>query len=128
MPTLDQVKVSLDTRLQDNWLLTPISFDNDSGYSKGSVPWIRSLLTPVLSENADLNGAMLHYGIYRINVFTPIDSGTNDAYSYGQQLMDLFSNTDFDGITCYASELRRNGDDGNGWYMMTVLVNFWAQQ
>ena len=128
MPNLPEVKVSFDSRLQDNWSTTEIAFDNDDSYEKGSTPWVRAVLIPSLTTNADLQGLERHYGIYRVSVFVPLNSGTYYAYEYANQIRELFSNTTIDGIVCYASEIRRVGDDGNGWFMLNVLINFWADQ
>jgi hypothetical protein len=128
MPSLYDIKVSFDTMLQDNWTATPIAFDNTDTYKKGSVPWLNAVLLPSITTNADLNGLERHYGIYRISVFVPLFSGTKDAYTYAEQLRALFTNQLFDQIVCYAAEIRRVGDNGNGWFMMNVLVNFWSDQ
>ena len=128
MASLTQIKISFDTMLQDNWTTTEIAWDNDDTFAKGSEPWIRAVLIPSLTANADLQGLERHYGIYTVSVFVPLNSGTGNAYSYANTIRELFSNTTFDSIVCYAAEIRRIGDDGNGWFMMNVLINFWSDQ
>ena len=127
MSSIPSVKQKLDQHLKDNWSITEIAFDNDS-YKKGSDPWIRAVLVPSYSQNADLQRLERHYGIYIISVFVPLKSGTGTAYAYAETIRNLFSNQDIDDIICYAAEIRRIGDDKNGWYMLNVFVNFWTDQ
>ena len=121
------ILIECEKHLTANWLNTTIAFDN-SDFNVPDEPWIRCFLRPIITENAALGGlAKRDYASFWIQVFVPLNTGSGLALDYAAELETLFSNIVLNGVTFYAAETQRVGDEGNGWFMMTVNARCWAQ-
>jgi len=114
------------TRLNTNWIETPIAWDNVSYDPVEGNEWIRATLIPSTTQNAALGKAKKHFGIFWLQIFVPLNGGTGRAYELAEMLDAIFSNMSFDEVVCYAADITRTGDDGNGWFQLDVRVNFWS--
>lgn len=115
-------------RLTNNWVDTPIAFENAPFEVPRGTPWIRAQLNPVLTENAALGGlAKRDYASFWIQIFTPLNEGYGQAYDYAAKLSKMFSNITVGGVTFYAAETFRIGDDGSGWFQVQIRAQCWAQ-
>ena len=128
MATLSQIQHAFEKRLKDNYLSTPIAWDNVSFSPPSSGGWIRPTLLPVATKNASLGLSKRYSGIFWIQVFAPLLSGSKLAYEIAEELEVLFSNKQFDEVVCYASEITRTGNEGKGWFQLNVKVHFWSHE
>ena len=128
MANWSEINNSFTSRLNTLWAETPIAFDNVDYTPVVNTEWIRATLIPAYSENAQLAVSTMHYGIFWIQIFVPLSSGTGRAYEIATMLDAIFSNKQFNEVVCYAAETSRAGDDGNGWYRLDFRVNFWSNE
>ena len=126
MADWSSINNAFTNRLSTNWSTTDVAWDNVPYESTEGQEWVRAVLLPVTTENAAMGTAKKHYGIFWLQVFTPLNSGTGRGYELAEMLDGIFGNSNFDDVVCYASEITRTGDDGNGWYQTDVKVNFWS--
>lgn len=123
----NSIREVCEKRLSDNWSNTTVSFDN-ANFEVPTDAWIRCFLSPITTVNASLGGlSKRDYAAFNIQVFTPLNDGSGLAYQYAAELEELFSNISIDGVVFYTAETKRVGDEGNGWFMVTVRAQCWAQ-
>ena len=128
MANWDEINNALSTRLNDNWVTTPIAWDNVPYDPTPNQEWVRAAMIPTVTENAALADATRRQGIYAIQIFTPLNRGSGRAYELADMLSAIFSNQQFSNVVCYAAETTRIGDEGNGWYEVVLQINFWSQE
>lgn len=114
--------------LSNNWSATPIAYDNVIYTPTKGQSWIRCGLRPVDSENAAIGDRCKRdSALFYIQIFTPTDVGTKEAYGYAKDLEILFSNKVINGVNFYQADTNYVGDDGLGWFQLNVLVPCWTQ-
>jgi len=123
----DEIRAVCENRITTNWTNTDIAFDN-SNFEVPDGAWIRCFLSPITTVNASLGGlSKRDYAAFTMQIFVPLNEGTGLAYQYAAELEELFSNISIDGVVFYTAETQRVGDEGNGWFMVTVRAQCWAQ-
>ena len=70
------------------------------------------------------NGYVRHEGVYLINVYVPLQKGSGRAYIIADALVELLENKYISGVFTEAATVNRVGDDGTGYYMVSVLIPF----
>ena len=119
------LREAFEQRLRDNYTTTEIAYDNTK-FTPPTTSWIRAVLLPVNTENAALGGLCVRQeGIFWIQIFVPLNSNTDEAYTLAAEVSLIFENVQFSGITCGAPDTVRIGDEGRGWYQVNVKVPFY---
>ena len=58
-----------------------------------------------------------------VQVYTPINTGVNNAHDLAKQVVDLFEGESFSGLDFTAAQTRESGSDGK-WYQVVVEAPF----
>ena len=119
---------AFSSRLNTNWAVTPIAWDNVPYSPVANQEWVRALLIPVDTENANLGKSTNRIGMFWLQIFTPLKEGSGRAYELADMLSAIFANQQFSDVVCYAAETTRIGDEGNGWYQVNLKINFWSYE
>lgn len=128
MADWNAINNAFSQRLNTNWVTTPIAWDNVPYTPQEGQEWIRAALLPTTTENASLASSKKHFGIYAIQIFTPLNGGSGRGYELADMLSAIFANQQFGDVVCYAPETTRIGDEGNGWYEIVLKINFWSYE
>lgn len=124
MANWKDLRESFEQRLRTNYSTTEIAWDNTI-FTPPTTSWIRATMIPTNTMNAALGGLCVRYeGIFWIQVFVPLNSNTNEAYTIASEVSTIFENVQFSGITCGAPETERTGDESHGWFQVNVKVPF----
>ena len=123
-----EINNSFSARLLANWSETDIAYDNIDYKPITGQEWIRCTNIPSITINSALGDSVIHYGIYWIQVFTPLNIGTGRAYELADMLTALFANQQFDEIVCYTADVQRTGDEGHEWFQLNVRINYWSHE
>lgn len=128
MADWNEINNTFSSRLNTNWIETPIAWDNVPYTPSEGAEWIRGTVIPFPSENTALGKATVNKGLFVIQIFTPLNGGSGRAYELVDMLSAIFANQQFSDIICYAAETQRIGDDENGWYQLNLNINFWSYE
>jgi len=116
----------IERRLQVNWDLTPIAWENVAFSPPKEVSWLSMRIEENRTDRITVNTPATHrtYGTIFIDINTPINTGTTAARDYADQLAIIYRDSQFDGITCLAASLS-NGAQENGWFRVTMRIPFY---
>lgn len=131
--TLDHIRAVLSAHLAAGWSesgrpRTPIAWPNQPFTPPVDRIWIRPVVRPglaVLAEQGD-EGLGLRRGVLCIGVFGPLGSGTAAILARADQLEALFRRQYLDGLLTGEPASQELGDDGHGFYHVSVTVPFHA--
>jgi hypothetical protein len=127
--TLAEIEAALRQHFYDNWDSTDIAWPN-SGYTPttGSA-WVRYSFVPGRTFGDEVGDSGNEAGhrnlVLKIQVFTPLASGTLDAADLAGQIEGLFRRQDISGVYTDEPYTNYNGSDG-AWYQATVNIPGWA--
>ena len=122
-----EIRSILETHLTANWSRTPIAYENVPFDPPEQEPWIRCILQPVHQETSSLGDLCKRtYASYWIQIFTPLNEGSGEAYNIAAELEPLFRHRQINGITFTVPTITHVGDDGNGWYMLILKAPCWV--
>jgi hypothetical protein len=128
MADYDTIRIAFANRLSSGYSTTPIVWDN-SHFEQQQSSWIRATLIPSDVENTTLGTLRKRFnGLFWIQIFVPLKTGTSQAYQIAKEIDLLFANVEFSNIVCYTANTTRSGDTGDGWYQLNVRVNFWSNE
>jgi hypothetical protein len=119
-------RLSIETKLDDNWMTTPIAYENVSFNPPSNSPWIRLFIINGDSGYNTLN-SFRYVGVVTIQVFTPQNGGTNTARKYADTISAIFRGKEFDGLIFRASTVKSVGIS-DGWYQVNVTIPFWRDE
>lgn len=128
MANFNTINNAFSKRIIAQWTATPIAWDNAIYNPSEGTEFIRCTNLPSTSINHEIGVSKINYGIYWIQIFIPKNSGTGRAYELADMLDAIFSNTQFDEITCYASDVQRTGDEGHNWFQLNFRINYYSHE
>lgn len=129
MTTLNEAKEAITDRFVTLWGSTsPFTFDNEA-FTKPPT-WVR-LVVRHTGSNQETLGRVLNrkynrQGSIFIQVFTPIDQGTQQADNLAQTARDIFEGVSFNGIYANDAIIREVGPEGD-WYQINVEILFFYE-
>ena len=125
-----QERSSIEARFTTQWAgRTPIAFDNVAF----TPPANQGAFVRLAIRNGDSNtagvqgtGSVLteHQGRIWVQVFVKEGTGTAAARGHADAAAAIFGNSRFDGIRCYAPEIKHVGADGNGYHQINVSIPY----
>lgn len=123
----DEQNAIIEKRLSDNWIETPIAFDNVNYKPTIGTPWVRLTVTwngsSLISGTADA-GLYREQGFIIIEVYTPINKGTQDNTSMCSEIAKLFRGYQSGSLYCQPPHVIRVGEERE-WFHQNVYVPFY---
>lgn len=121
---------AIEKRLSDNWTTTPIQFDNVAFSAPADNTYVSLTIINGDADQIELGETPVHrhIGVITIQVFVPVENGTNTARSYADSLAAIFRNVQFSAgssgtILCRSPNIVRVGVS-NGLYQLNVAVPY----
>ena len=126
--TYNEVKVILETHIRDNWLETPVFFDNIELNDNIQEAFIRVSIEFPRTEFLSIGDTSLRrvFGKLRLDVFDLVGTGSGYATELCQTLADLFTGAKIQGIQFNAPTISNNGAIEK-WYWMAVYNTFYFE-
>jgi len=120
-----QERVDIETRLNENWYTTPISWDNVPYTATPGTPWIRCTILPGEVDALEFGRDTVkeHSGIIVINIFTQRDTGSALARTYADTLSTIFDMQEFGTIDCAEAAVQNLGVD-EAWHHMVITIPY----
>ena len=121
---------AIEARLTANWTTTPIQYDNVAFSAPADNKYISLVITNGSATQQELGATPMHrhIGVVTIQVFVPVEAGTNEARGYADTLAGVFRNAQFSAgssgsILCRSPSITRVGVN-NGLYQLNVAVPY----
>lgn len=121
----------IEKRLQDNWALTPIAFDNTVFTPRDGEPWVRLRIFEENVNRINIGSPGYHrlVGLLVVSIFVPVGTGTHTVRGYADTIASIFRDVQFNGITCREAVPRTVGEvtlagKETGWYQYDVSVRY----
>ena len=117
-------RTEIENRLQDNWIDTPVAWDNITFNQPNNSSWIRLNILNGSTEYRAINYAKRYNGIINVQIFVPIKTGSSFARDYADTIVSLFESQTFDSVVCDVSSVTIVGSDAK-WYQINVDTPYW---
>jgi len=133
MPTLLETAAALNNLLNIGWAgRTDIAIDNVPYSEVNGQAYIESIFIPYTTYNVNIGSGIdsscerkRTEGVLQIIVRTPINEGIGLAYSYSNDISGIMDNKNpIPNLFTYVTEVRRSGDNKDGWYTLICDVPF----
>jgi len=123
--SFDTIRRDIENRVADNWMVTPVAYENAPFEEPQSEPWIRVRIFDDVTRRITIGNPATyrHAGLLVLEIFTPKNSGTGTARTYAGTLATLFRDVQFSGLTFREPSLS-NGGEENGWFKMNLSTPF----
>jgi len=120
-------RASIEGRLSDNWVTTPIAYDNVSFDAPDNSAWVRLGIINGASKYRALEGKKRHAGVIIIQLFAPKNQGSNLLRGYADTIAAIFEGVNFDTVTCRNASLLNVGISQE-WYQMNLSIPYWRDE
>lgn len=133
MTTPNEAHAAINDRFITQWAdATPFTFTNEGTLADSvDTAWVMVTVHPTKGGQHTLGKkTQRRYrrnGLIMAQVFTPVNTGSQQAETLAKQLGDIFEGESFDGVDCFNANMRNNGSDGE-WFQMNVDVEFSYQE
>ncbi len=133
MTTLVEAREASYLRFKTEWgATTPFCFDNeDCGYDKGSVSWVRVSSKEIGGGQVSLGGVGLRKYDRQfevsIQVFTPINQGKEESGTLSKAAADIFEGTAFSGLNFFDSRITEVPPDDK-WDQTNVTIEGYYEE
>ena len=128
MPTLNEVRQSVQDRFEAQWLKeTVFDYDNDDFTVPEGENWVRVVVRTKTRGQSSMgrvgNRKFETDASVVAQVFVPIESGTSEADRLATKLANIFDGTRFDGLWFFAAVIRESGTSGE-FHQYNVTCDF----
>jgi len=122
--TFEAETIAIESRFYNNWgAATPVKYDNVD-----FTPPAGGAFVELQVHNGDAlavsTGADITYrspGIISINIYLPLNTGSNTGKEYADTIAAIFRGQQFSGISCQAASITRLGElDGKFVYNVSI--------
>lgn len=125
----ETITQALEKRLQDNWALSPIAFDNVEYVPRRGEAFIRATITQTSAEATTIpannqEGNYREFGLLTIQVFTPQNEGSRPNAVLADGVAALYRGYQEGRLFCYSARVNRIGSSDE-FYQTNVLVEFY---
>lgn len=114
------VKEIVETRIQDNWVLTDVDYENIRYNPKRGIPFITPIINGDGVEKRGLNCKREDYTVL-IEIRVQKNTGTALIASYAKQLKELFEGYTEGNFYCVKGYTQNIGNQGQ-WYQRNVVL------
>jgi len=115
----------IEQRLTDNWATTVIAYDNVDFDPPPNQYWVRLRIFEDTANRINIGTPGVHRiaGSIIVELFGPLNQGTQTIRSYADTISEIFRDQQFNGITCREAIPTNVGETG-GWYKYDVSIPF----
>lgn len=129
--TSNAAREAIYARIAANWTASPYQLENEEFTPPTTGRWARFVVRHTTREQATLgssgNRRFQSDGRVMVQLFAPLDAGTQGLDSDSDAFLVLFEGVDFGGIRTHNAEVRETGPTGR-WYQFTGEAFFDYEQ
>jgi len=118
---------NIEERFNDSWKTTSIAWGNADLNIPNNSEWVRFNILNGNSAYRAINGLKRHTGIINIQLFTPLNKGTNTIRGYADTIATIFDGQAFKDVVCDVASVETVGTDDK-WYQMNVNIPYWRDE
>ena len=127
--SFDTVRRDIEKRFDANWIVTKVSYDNidfEPPNRKGKEYWVRLRIFEDAANRMNIGNPGIHRtsGTIIIELYAPLNVGTNTLRSYASDAATIFRDKQFNGITCQEA-IPTNVGELDGWFIYNVSIPFY---
>jgi hypothetical protein len=117
----------IESRFKDNWNTTDIAWSNTSFDIPSNDEWVKFTILNGATIYRSLDGGKRHTGVIVVQIFVPVNTGTNTARVYSDTIASIFDSQSFNDVVCDTASIYTIGETGK-WHQMNVEVPFWRDE
>lgn len=122
--SFDAERVNIEGRFNTNWTTTTIAFDNVPFDMPNDTPWVRCNILNGNTVYRAINGLKRHTGVINIQIFVPVNTGTNTAREYSDTIATIFDGQTFNDVVCDVASIQTIGTDKK-FHQVNVNIPYW---
>ncbi len=117
----------LDDNLPNNYTTKQIKYPNAPFNTPNDKPWLRMTTIPEPTSNVEVGGGYQRtYGLFVVDCFYPVDTGSKKQHQDVAYFQALFNNQEFGIVKCQEAYIQTIGSDGD-WYNLQLNVTFYYE-
>ena len=120
-------RLAIEDRLQEYWSYTDIAWVNVDFDVPNNKDWIKLNILNGSSSYRAINGLKRHAGVILIQVFTPVNTGTNKVREYSDTIASIFDSKTFSDVVCDVASIVTIGADDR-FYQVNVTIPYWRDE
>lgn len=116
----------IEGRFMDNWATTRIKYDNiNFKPPRGDEYWVQCKIFEDNTNRINIGTPGIHRvsGTIIIELYAPLNDGTQTIRSYADDVAAIFRDAQFNGVQCREA-VPTNIGESDGWYQYMVSVPF----
>lgn len=113
----------IEARLFDNWVTTPIDYDNVEYNPVRGTAFVRLQIEWTSTDVISIGGLARGVGYIDLSIFVPNNTGTSMVNGLADNLASLFNKWKSGGLKCLAARTLRVGKQEE-WYQLKVTIPF----
>ena len=126
--SFELLRQAISAQMISNWTATALARishgDNRTGLDANVSPWVRLSYQTYTSNNAELGTTFQRVrGVILVQIFTSSNSGEKAASVISDDVITVFQNKDFGGVTTYAVKITKIGESGDE-FQLNAEVDF----
>lgn len=122
------IEACLNTRLSQLSGLPPVQWPNVDFMPLEGQTFLRPTLLPAAGKLNTLDGSYLEAGMYQIDIFTPLNSGSYQLTSLQDEVMNLFASNKTitsNGVIVFIQNIvQGKGVRAEGWYLGFITIYY----
>jgi len=127
MGVFNDIQNALNAKLNSISGIPAIYWPNDQKEPINGTSFVRPTLMPASSELYTLNDSNYHSGIYQIDIFVPLKTGTSVAMLIADKIREAFNKQSFSSNTTLVHTQQISislGEREEAWWHCYVEVNY----
>lgn len=118
----------IESRFQNNWIATRVAYDNidfETPDRKNKEYWVRLRVFEDTANRINIGNPGVHRvsGSIVVELYAPLNTGTNLLRQYADTASSIFRDQVFNGVQCREA-IPTNVGELDGWYVYNVTVPF----
>lgn len=127
----NEERALIETHFADLWSETEIAWSNVPFEPPANLPWVRFTIVHGEGLHADINGDNPLYrfvGNVMVQVFVPIDTGTDTAFNLAETVSNIFRRAQLDNGIQFRVPYIIDIGPSNNLYQINVTCPYWRNQ
>lgn len=127
MGFFEDIRKAIEVQLKSNWTTTDIAWDNViyTPIARTAYIKLRISYSSVNQVSGGQTPLFRAYGQVTVEVYVPVETGTNTIRGYADSLTTIFENKAVSDVQFLATYINRIGDIGE-YYQLNVITPFYA--
>lgn len=118
------IREKVETEIGTNFSTCPVKYENVPLSPHDATTWVAIFDRQTFSESTGMAEDTFHLGgTIIINIYTELNTGTAEGRAIANELSNLLSSQDVDGLKFQTPELRP-GEPNDSWYQHNLLIPY----